>query len=297
MIRKVVFIVAVVILVGLTGYIAKAGGTGAGNGGDVIVCPSGKAEVLDVFELRINKGMLPALDSGDYKAKVFGVLAKLKRFSPLREKQYQVRLLEIYKNLVWTKTELIDVPDSFHAIMPTGCRLRQIAIQERIGNNEIKLTINENLWSQLDEDNRAALLLHELAYAEAIDRKATNSIAARNFNGVLINMPDDIDKFCMRFNYIGIPEEQRGFPAEAAFASGDIVLMLESTSSVYFSRSSNSACGVFLSGNSSSSARLFDFCNVRDFNWRIGFEVKLDSQFRVISFDGRSREYWQPLTN
>ncbi|MGZ3700881.1 MAG: hypothetical protein ACXWP1_03965 [Bdellovibrionota bacterium] len=226
------------------------GGTGIGNGGDSVVCSNGKEEMLDTFELRVFGGRHPVLSSvPDFKAKVEDVLNRLSPLSPLRAKAFRARFAELLRNTSFVESDLPDVPDSQHSLIPIGCEVKQIVIQTR-ANGQVFLTVNRPLWDRLDEENRAALYLHELSYAEAIDRGAVNSIAARRFNGVLLSLPTEVTEFAQRVG--DKPNSYSTFPMEIALPGGDILFVnqfhreeFEAAHSASPEFTSKSACGVY----------------------------------------------------
>lgn len=249
-------------LFSLLSNFAFAGGTIVGNGGDAVVCQDRKIEMLDTFELRVFQKRNPTLDSSipDFAGKITNVLQKLQPISPLRGGAYQLRFQELLRNTTFVNTDLIDIPDSQHSLLPVGCEIKQIAIQDR-NNGQIFLTINRPLWDRLDEDNRAVLYLHELAYAEAIDHGAVNSIEARYFNGVLLSLPADLTEFIRRVDYK--PFVNAPYPIELTLASGDILLVNKVIPAELESARGNKdfstqhACGVSLFGFS----HPFDTCH------------------------------------
>lgn len=141
-----------------------------GNGGDVIVCPD-RVEMLDLFE-----GSLfgvrsdPAFASLNAESVLAQVLARLARVDPVRAERLTVQAEDF-----WIQTSglrdiaLNDVPDSEHILIPAKCRLEQIALQNLPQPNPYRMfVVNLDLWERLNGLNRAALLLHELLYREAV---------------------------------------------------------------------------------------------------------------------------------
>lgn len=77
---------------------------------------------------------------------------------------------------------VVEIDDSEHAILlPSKCLLVQIAVRQ--GSS---VFYDEWLFSRLDEQNRLALVLHELAYKIAKDRNLADSRSARDAVGVIM---------------------------------------------------------------------------------------------------------------
>ena len=200
---------------------ALAGGTVSGNSGNGVVCQNGSAEVLDVYELQFfQKNRSPELGAQDidHVQKVKNVLQKLKLLSPWRSEKYSQRLVELIQNMDFTDDKLVDIPDTHEVVLPHDCEIQKIAIQTKV-NGARHLLVNHPIWRKLNEDNKAALLLHEIVYSEAIDYGSKDSIDTRYFTGVLMTLPSNIAEFAER---IGVSQ----FPIELPLPSGDTVFLL-----------------------------------------------------------------------
>jgi hypothetical protein len=171
----------------------EGGGSHAGNGGDVIYCAnplSGqkRIELLDLFESRVLRENALALggEGWDYKRRITYVLDRLKRLDPYRAGIYAENASHFLDESEFTTDELPDIPDSLHIVLPKGCVIRQIVIQRTwVWTGAKRFVINKQLWEMLDDENRAALVLHETIYREALSLQQTNSINTRLFNGTL----------------------------------------------------------------------------------------------------------------
>lgn len=173
---------------------ASAGSEG-GNGGDAVVCRSknGKirsARLLDFLESRSRPGM-SNIDLGgpslSYLEKVSLALDRYVKLSPRRGDTLRS----------WSETfvseadfpegvALTDIPDSKHIQVPRGCALEQLAIQqEPVFPGDKRYTINQDIWADLSEDDKAGLVMHELLYREAMSEGATDSTGVRYLNSVL----------------------------------------------------------------------------------------------------------------
>jgi antitoxin component YwqK of YwqJK toxin-antitoxin module len=184
--------------------LAANGGRTVGNGGDVLKCslPLNHFEyiVLDWYEgkeisgLNINLGG-PTLSLED---KLNLALKRLVRLSPKRAVRYEQHLLSFFSEVKWlTNGTLIDIPDSDHKTIPNNCQIFQIANQSPpILPTEKRYIIDQNLWVNLDDDQKAALILHEVIYREAIEIGHINSISTRVLNELIISTNiDDLSVF------------------------------------------------------------------------------------------------------
>ncbi len=175
-----------VIIALLTSALAWAGGSVAGNGGDVVFCPKGVyiIRLLDLYELEIFEKKYPKFlrsASGNALTKAEAVIKQLKEISPVRADRYLLELSHFMTRIDFVNSELPNLPDDLNIVLPVGCELKQIAIQNKT-NGQPRYSINSALWQLLDENQKAALILHEIIYSENIDGGHTDSRATRAFN-------------------------------------------------------------------------------------------------------------------
>ncbi|WP_412463151.1 hypothetical protein [Halobacteriovorax sp. RT-2-6] len=187
-----------------------------GNGGDVLVCNDGKyVELLDIYEGRYNFSIYSRPVDGSWKIdlgsdelsveeKVFYALNKIKDSDIKRFQIYSKWATEFFDNIIYVNdeadpftVELPDISDSGNVILPKNCELKQIAIQrdDRLGNG-ISYYIDSRYWKALDNNHKAALVLHEVIYRDfrtQPEEKDTNSMAARYYNSLLVS--DRIDHY------------------------------------------------------------------------------------------------------
>ena len=167
------------------------GGVGVGNGGGMVICrdPSTRsiksAELLDFYEARVVRDFQVDISkfNGDWKQKAQAVIDRLGKMSQLRQNIYSTWLKEFDQDSKFLKgVEFSKVPDSMHIGVPTGCEFEQAAIQilPRF-KGDSRYYINDDIWSTLDENNKAGLILHEIIYREALSYGHTDSIATRFF--------------------------------------------------------------------------------------------------------------------
>lgn len=170
---------------------APSDGGMIGNGGDIVACPDGKNEVLDIFEAREMRGI--PLTVGAEQMSVDELMGqfiqRVRRIDPGRADLYSGWYRDFAKeSLFKSGIVLVDVPDSRHLTLPVGCEIKQIAIQrEPKFSEDRRYLINLDLWNTLDNANRAVLVLHELIYRDAIHQRHTDSINTRYFNSYIFS--------------------------------------------------------------------------------------------------------------
>lgn len=145
-----------------------------GNGGSVLICeqPQGKTyELLDIFEARARYHFTVQTAEGENEfQKAQMIIDRIARLNPNRRNLYT----EWLKSFV-TEAQYIDglnivgIPDVGVSYIPDGCLLKQMIAQvEPLTSFEKRYTIDLRIWNALDLDQRAASLVHELIYREAI---------------------------------------------------------------------------------------------------------------------------------
>lgn len=184
-------------------------GNDAGNGGHGVVCRSLSGEVisikiLDFYEAEQLWGIHHQLGtSGTYMERVALALNRLKRVDPYRAERYQKHAEEFAAKAKFLPgVTLVNVPDTAHLAFPKGCLVEQIVNQRAPQFPEdSRYVVNLDLWNLLDDANKAGLVLHEVIYREAIEKKKTNSRGARYLNANItavefesITHPDYIKK-------------------------------------------------------------------------------------------------------
>ncbi|MBX3022444.1 MAG: hypothetical protein KF799_12290 [Bdellovibrionales bacterium] len=173
-----------------------------GNGGMVVVCASEpRVRLLDLYEavaIQYQASSMPHLtlaspEGVDYEAKFFKIVDRITaRFPDLGEqilREYKV--FEAHR-LIMPQVNLGDTNDDFHAILPLGCSLKQVAIQrEPMFPRSPQLIISAELWNEMDALNRAALMLHESIYRIGIRNGLEHSLGVRYLVGLL--MADELE--------------------------------------------------------------------------------------------------------
>ena len=184
----------VVLLSAFVSFQAQATGRTVGNGGDVVVCEDQTGaiksiELLDFYEGRILKGINADFGSQarTVEEKVAVALARLERVSPARAKLYRERALQFFAETLFLEDgHLADIRDAGDIVIPNGCRIAQIANQSApLYPDDKRYVIDRSLWTALDNDSRAGLILHEIIYREAIELGHENSVSTRLLNSGL----------------------------------------------------------------------------------------------------------------
>ena len=190
---------------------ARAGGNEVGNGGDIFVCANQtqRAILVDLYEAQLDGRKLDfGPNNLSYKEKVLYTLDRWSTISPLRMEQYEKWLSEFENETRFIPgIELPNVPDEGIIAKPQGCELAQIVIQlsdRDLGTAYKRYTVSKDLWDLLDENNRAALVLHELIFREAILANKPVSMRVRFLNGLLLSNTDIKDYFDASKNLSGL---------------------------------------------------------------------------------------------
>ena len=162
-----------------------AGGSTAGNGGDIVVCPNvpGQPEyrLLDFYEMDFYDKKTPLLpaEPAAPEEKVRLVIQDIARQSPLRGEAYIDELNHFWERAT-IKNEVPEIKDSRHLMLPTGCHVEQVMVQKR-ADNVPSYEVNGPLWNKLSPVEKAGTILHEIIYGEAIELGRENSTGTRAF--------------------------------------------------------------------------------------------------------------------
>lgn len=157
-----------------------------GNGGDVVVCGNGYPRLYDYYEAE-QRWKLPVVYSSErtVDAKVRDLIGRIARLNPRRATVYTKWFESFYNETEFLAgVELIDIPDTGDGFIPSGCVLKQAAVQRQMRfPNEKRFTVQNDIFMAMDDDNKAGLILHELILREASEfRGHESSINARYFH-------------------------------------------------------------------------------------------------------------------
>lgn len=168
-----------------------------GNGGDLVTCTAADGTkthyVLDIYEALHMRGMVADFgsppDPNDYMAMAKTVLERIEAVDPIRGATYLQWLASFEGEArILAHQTFDDIPDSSNVVLQTNCRqLDQLAVQRLPENPEDpRYLINGDLWDALaqEPEQRAALVVHEIIYRDAIARGHENSVATRYLVGL-----------------------------------------------------------------------------------------------------------------
>jgi hypothetical protein len=164
-----------------------------GNGGGTVVCRNPdhsikSIELLDYYESILHTGMQIDIQTipGDWKAKAAAILNRVRAKSELHYQLYSLWLANFESEWKLIPDMVIStVPDSGYIGVPNGCEFEQAAVQRKpIVGGDPRYYISADLWSAMDDNQKAGLVLHEIIYREAIAYGHTDSIRTRYLNGL-----------------------------------------------------------------------------------------------------------------
>lgn len=162
-----------------------------GNGGHTVQCQNGSFQVLDAYEARQYGPLTLGAPDVNYKSKVETALAPLQELAPYGYINLKKRVQEFYRSTRFVDTELQPTNDSGPVRIPGTCKLRQLASQENSALPGMRAYfINKSIWSRLSNDDKAALVLHEVFFGLfRVDKKRseTRSTEARTLVAQLLN--------------------------------------------------------------------------------------------------------------
>lgn len=190
--NKITILSFILFLINFNAY--AGGGRTVGNGGDVLKCLSSNKDtyqILDWYEgenIR-NLNLDIGSDNLNVDQKLQIALTRLSRLSPARALRYQAHIKTFMSEIKWMpEGSLQDVKDSDEVAFPSNCKILQIANQSiPILSTDKRYLIDEYLWSKLDSNQKAALLLHEVILREAVEIGHLNSVSARYLNSLILS--------------------------------------------------------------------------------------------------------------
>jgi hypothetical protein len=194
---------AILVLMSLQSFAS----TGAGNGGDAVVCNDGTVTLLDSYEAT-KLGLTIDIDK-EAKAKSLRayVGVAVKRLSSrdkyLAKKLYNYSMemvndFEAYKifadssgsykgEVIFISPDIVgEINDSEHRTLPVACEVRQLVSQlkpERLRDNWYEF--NSTLWNKLSLLDQSMTILHEAWYRVMIEDGAKKSVGTRYMNALI----------------------------------------------------------------------------------------------------------------
>lgn len=160
-----------------------------GNGGFALFCANQKPQVLDLFE---NQDSFPMAFASAETAekKALEIVSRLQGLDPHRASLYREWIQSFSREISFapSATQFKNTPDAGLVSIPEGCKLEQVVFQRNPSVlNRSRYVVNRDLWNELDTDNQAALIVHEIIYRDFINSRTVEmtSERIRLFNGVL----------------------------------------------------------------------------------------------------------------
>ncbi len=142
-----------------------------GNGGFVLKCDRA-LKTFDLHELESRYSGRMSLDpknSDSLEDRVDYLISKVDRLNPTRAAIYREWFKSFFAEARFTQDPIHPLPDIGFGEVPEGCEL-VIAVYQRNPNiiTPERYTVFEPLWNRLSVSDKAALILHELIYREAV---------------------------------------------------------------------------------------------------------------------------------
>lgn len=144
------------------------------NGGDIIACPGLEVPTyrsLDIYEGKMVYKLEPLLiQQDDYRVIVSKLIDRIEKFDINRANLYRSFLRNFEKEVQMIPgSEFGNIKDEGFIALPQGCELRQAAGQFRTSTPDgIKYIFNSSIWDYMNPATRAALVMHEIVYREAL---------------------------------------------------------------------------------------------------------------------------------
>lgn len=194
--------------------------SGAGNGGDALICHDSpdygdKVILLDTHEAikrRLKLNLNPQnIEVPTHRSMVNTAVARLMKKDIATAEllyQYAMELVEDLEKLqnhpgmrtsnVYLGNDVVgEINDSLHVTIPIGCEIRQLVAQKKPKfKRDYRYEINKSIWDRMDSFEQAMTILHEAWYRIMIenDKKENhNSYGARYMNGLIAS--EDFDDY------------------------------------------------------------------------------------------------------
>ncbi len=189
--RKILIFLYILVI----SQVSLAGPDLIANGGDLVVCDSGNPfayKLLDYYEREVfYPGTVYDFPNDDLglEGKVIELVNRLALFEPGRASLYRSYLDSFLDQVLFVDGDLEDIEDSKHLVLPSGCKIKQFAIQlkeDKAISGKIYL-IDKKLWDMVDLNTQMGLILHEIIYKSAIEKGHKDSIATRAFNSFILS--------------------------------------------------------------------------------------------------------------
>ena len=174
------------------GLNAFAGGERTGNGGDVISCTTGNVtstQSLDFFEMTNSHHSPGAGQALPHTDQVQYIIRRVATLMPHLGQAFQERFDQFSGDSLVVDYPLANIPDTGQVNIPDNCSINQVVIRmpSRLPFGK-QYIIRKQYWDALDEENKAAVMLHEIVYGYAVDElQAQDSKYSRALVGSLMS--------------------------------------------------------------------------------------------------------------
>ncbi len=162
-----------------------------GHGGEVVICPGQQALMYDVYEATaIREGLHLDLGPANLSAaqKVKLALSRYAQRDPVRAARFQVKADAFLSEAKIGDFDLEPLTDANHIALPPHCTISQLIDQrEPELPGDKRYFISQRLWNQLNSDQMAVAILHEIIYRLAIDMGQTDSVGSRALNSYIFS--------------------------------------------------------------------------------------------------------------
>ncbi|MNS77111.1 hypothetical protein D3C72_1106850 [compost metagenome] len=184
------------LLISSSAFAGLVDGHDRGNGGDALVCKNAQGQItsahfFDLYEATEKFGMTLVPPKGaTLEEKVLSLIDRVSSVDPIRAKLMKLWYKTFNKeSSLKPGITLVDVPDTGDAFWPKECELAQLVVQTDLDLplNPYRYLFSKDIWQLLDDNNKAATIVHELLWREARVAKHRTSAAIRYFNGLFLS--------------------------------------------------------------------------------------------------------------
>ncbi|UXR65061.1 hypothetical protein EZJ49_02205 [Bdellovibrio bacteriovorus] len=155
------------------------------NGGYVVSCRNQAPLALEVAEAQAQNLTMDYSPARSFQVKVADLISRIRAVNPEKALKYTRWLQQWPEQVRWHgRFELTGPNDQGTIKLRAGCRMRIAIVQtneSRFGVQEY--AIDSLLWQALNEDQKAALVMHEFIYRDVLEENPdSNSSWVRHVN-------------------------------------------------------------------------------------------------------------------